>query len=81
MSAIKLTRDQKEVLVSKLQKYFNQELDQELAQFDGEFLLDFIAKEMGAHFYNQGLYDAQAILDRRLDDIREAIYEIEQPTS
>ncbi|OZS42227.1 DUF2164 domain-containing protein [Photobacterium sanguinicancri] len=81
MSAIKLTRDQKEVLVSKLQKYFSQELDHELAQFDGEFLLDFIAKEMGAHFYNQGLYDAQAILDRRLDDIREAIYEIEQPTS
>ncbi|MGR5126880.1 DUF2164 domain-containing protein [Photobacterium swingsii] len=81
MSTITLTRDQKNVLVAKLQHYFNQELDQELEQFDGEFLLDFIAKEMGAHFYNQGLYDAQAVIDRRIDDIREAIYEIEQPTS
>ncbi|MEZ8093924.1 DUF2164 domain-containing protein [Photobacterium swingsii] len=81
MSTITLTRDQKDVLVAKLQHYFNQELDQELEQFDGEFLLDFIAKEMGAHFYNQGLYDAQAVIDRRIDDIREAIYEIEQPTS
>ncbi|KMV30100.1 hypothetical protein AB733_14400 [Photobacterium swingsii] len=81
MSTITLTRDQKDVLVAKLQHYFNQELDQELEQFDGEFLLDFIAKEMGAHFYNQGLYDAQTVIDRRIDDIREAIYEIEQPTS
>ncbi|OAN11294.1 hypothetical protein A3K86_20270 [Photobacterium jeanii] len=78
MSKITLSNDQKNILVSKLQNYFEQELDQDLGQFDAEFLLDFIAKEFGSHFYNQGLYDAQAILDRRVDEIKESIYELEQ---
>lgn len=79
MSGIEFSSEQKATLVTKLQRYFEQELDVELGQFDGEFLLDFIAKEFGAAFYNQGLYDAQAVLESRLDTISEAIAEIEKP--
>ena len=70
---------EKEQMILKLQKYFLKELDNELEQFDADFLLDFIAKEMGVFFYNKGLYDAQAVLTERLDTISDAIYEIEQP--
>jgi uncharacterized protein (DUF2164 family) len=42
--------------------------------------LDFFAEEIGPYFYNRGLYDAQAILQSRLENIGEAIYEIEKPT-
>lgn len=51
MSDIAFTREEKEVLVAKLQQYFDDELGIELGQFDGDFLLDFISKEMGASFY------------------------------
>ncbi|WNC71660.1 DUF2164 domain-containing protein [Thalassotalea psychrophila] len=80
MSTIKFSTAQKDGLVLKLQRYFEAELDQELGQFDAEFLLDFFAKEMGAVYYNQGLYDAQAILNDKVADISDAIYEIEKPT-
>ncbi|WNC69279.1 DUF2164 domain-containing protein [Thalassotalea nanhaiensis] len=80
MSSIKFSNAQKDGLVVKLQRYFEAELDQELGQFDAEFLLDFFAKEMGAVYYNQGLYDAQAILNDKVTDISDAIYEIEKPT-
>ena len=40
----------------------------------------FFAEEIGPYFYNRGLYDAQAILESRLENIAEAIYEIEKPT-
>lgn len=80
MSTIKFSKAQKDGLVLKLQRYFETELDQDLGQFDAEFLLDFFAKEMGAVYYNQGLYDAQAILNDKVADISDAIYEIEKPT-
>ena len=80
MSTIVFSTQEKEQMILKLQKYFLKELDNELEQFDADFLLDFIAKEMGVFFYNKGLYDAQAVLTERLDTISDAIYEIEQPT-
>ncbi|SVD13025.1 uncharacterized protein METZ01_LOCUS365879, partial [marine metagenome] len=46
MSDIAFTREEKDALVARLQRYFDDELSVELGQFDGEFLLDFISKEM-----------------------------------
>jgi len=79
MTNIKFSLQEKEQLIAKLQRYFLKELDQNLGQFDADFLLDFFSKELGNHFYNRGLYDAQAILTERLDSISDAIYEIEKP--
>lgn len=77
---IKFTEQEKTIIVNKIQLYFAEELDQKLGRFDAEFLLDFFAKEMGAYFYNRGLNDAQAVLSTKLDDIQDAIYQLEQPT-
>jgi uncharacterized protein (DUF2164 family) len=71
---------EKAVLVGKIQRYFDQELKQEIGRFDAEFLLDFFTDQVGAYFYNRGLYDAQALLSAKLDDLGEAIYQLERPT-
>ena len=68
----------KEQVIQKLQNYMSLELEIELGQFDADFLLDFISKEMGSHFYNQGLYDAQAVLADRMESLNDAIYQLEQ---
>jgi uncharacterized protein (DUF2164 family) len=78
MPDIKFSVAQKDELVEKLQRYISQEFDFEVGQFDGEFLLDFISKEMGSIYYNQGLYDAQAVLTERLDSIADVILQLEQ---
>lgn len=80
MSTVEFTRDEKELIVQKIQNYFEEELNSEIGQFDAEFLLDFIAKELGNYFYNRGLFDAQAILEKKLENITEAIYELEKVT-
>lgn len=80
MSDIKFSKDEKTALTNRLKLYFREELDQELGQFDAEFLLDFITEELGTYFYNQGLLDAQAVLEKRMETISEAIAEIEKPT-
>lgn len=81
MSKIEFSSSQKNVIVQKIQRYFQEELDQELGQFDAEFLMDFFSKEVGAYYYNQGLHDAQAMIEKQLESIADAIYEIEKPVA
>ncbi|MBE9397706.1 DUF2164 domain-containing protein [Pontibacterium sp. N1Y112] len=81
MSEIKFSAEEKAVIVEKLKRYFSVELDQDLGQFDAEFLLDFISSEMGAYYYNRGLSDARAVMQSKLDQVDDAIYEIEKPTN
>lgn len=80
MPEIKFSSDEKEIIVRRIKLYFAEELKQEIGRFDAEFLLDFFAGEIGAYFYNRGLYDAQAILSSKLDELGEAIYQLERPT-
>lgn len=80
MAKIEFSKAEKELITRKVQMYFREELDQELGQFDAEFLLDFFAEEVGAYFYNRGVRDAQAVIEAKVADINDALYEIEKPT-
>ncbi|MGH8079585.1 MAG: DUF2164 domain-containing protein [Lysobacter sp.] len=80
MSEIKFSNDEKALLVARLQRYFSDELKQQIGRFDAEFLLDFISEELGGYYYNRGLYDAQAVLAAKLEDVGDAIYQLEKRT-
>ncbi len=80
MNEIKFSTEEKAIIVRRIQLYFSQELKQDIGRFDAEFLLDFFAEEVGSYFYNRGLYDAQTILAKRLDDVADAIFQLEKPT-
>ena len=79
MSEIRFTPAERDTSCRQMQLYFQEELEQEIAQFEGDFLLDFFPGEIGACFYNRGLYHAQARLEARLENVAEAIYQIEKP--
>lgn len=78
MSKIEFTSQQKQAMASALQAYMEQELDVEIGQFDADFMLDFITEKFGPAFYNQGIKDAQVIMERKMLDISDELYEIEQ---
>jgi uncharacterized protein (DUF2164 family) len=78
MAKIEFTHEQKARLVSEIQKYFIKELDQDIGDFDAEFLLDFFSEKVGGYYYNQGLNDARALLDEKLETITESFYELEK---
>ncbi|MBL4899456.1 MAG: DUF2164 domain-containing protein, partial [Colwellia sp.] len=64
-----LSTNEKARLVEKVQHYLLTELDCDAGQFDTEFFLNFLTKELKGYYYNQGLYDAQAILANKTDHI------------
>lgn len=80
MTEIQFSPEEKAVLVGRIQFYFDQELRQQIGRFDAEFLLDFFTREVGAYFYNRGLHDAQAVLAARVDDLQDALYQLQRPT-
>jgi len=77
---IEFTSQEKNVLVEKVKHYFENELSQDIGQFDAEFLLEFFSKEIGVYHYNKGLKDAQDIFKSKVESITDAIYELEIPT-
>ncbi len=79
MSHIDLNEGAKAQVIVKIKQYFEQELSMDIGAFDAEFLLDFFAQELGAYFYNQGLLDAQVIVAGKVEEIADAISEIEKP--
>ncbi|EJD0682347.1 DUF2164 domain-containing protein [Vibrio parahaemolyticus] len=78
---IKLERAQKETLASAIQDYMQDELSIEIGQFDSEFLIDFITDQLGAVYYNKGVEDAKAVIERRMLEMSDELYEIEQEVS
>jgi uncharacterized protein (DUF2164 family) len=79
MARIELDKAAREALARRLARHLKDELDVDVAPFDAVALLDFMTEAMGPYFYNQGVYDAQAVVKARADGIVEALYEIEKP--
>jgi uncharacterized protein (DUF2164 family) len=79
MSLVQFSKTDKEALIQKIQAFADKEYGLELGQFEAGDLLNFFANEVGPFFYNQGVRDAQAVLRKRVDDIAEAIDNLEKP--
>ncbi len=79
MPRIEFDRTTREDLARRLVRRLRDELDIEVAPMDGQRLLDILSENLGPAWYNQGLRDAQAAIQARVDDISEAIAGLEQP--
>ncbi|WJG23848.1 DUF2164 domain-containing protein [Vibrio furnissii] len=78
MSDVSFTQQQREALALALQQFCADELDVELEQFDAWFLLDFVTNKIGPLYYNKGLADAQSVMERKMLDIADELYQIEK---
>ena len=80
MKPIKFDREETKAIVGEIQDYFRVELDQSIGAIPAEMLMQFFADKMGAYYYNRGLYDAQALIRKQVDNLSDEIFALEQPT-
>lgn len=66
---INLAKDTRKRLLEDLKRYFQRERDEDLGNLGAELLLDFIINDLGPHFYNQGIQDAYAYMQERIEDM------------
>jgi uncharacterized protein (DUF2164 family) len=75
---ISFDKETRTEIVTRIQRHFNDELDQEIGAIPAELLLNFFTDTIGGFYYNQGLADAQAVFAKSLDDVNDMIYALEQ---
>jgi len=78
MKPIQFSREETADITAKLRAYFRDELDMDLAALPAELLLDFLGREIGPFFYNRAVYDAQAVVAKKAEDINEALAGVER---
>ncbi len=76
---IKLSKEIKAEIISRVQTYFEEDLDHQIGGLKAEFLLDFFAGEIGPCFYNQALSDCHTMFAKQMEAIADKIYELEKP--
>ena len=75
---IKLSDDARERITIATQRFFAEDLDNELSDFQAERVIDFFVRHLGARVYNQAIQDARAFLQGKLDDLDGEFYEPEE---
>ena len=78
MKKIKFEKEERAMMVGKIQRYFADELESEVGVIPAELLLQFFGETIGPFYYNQGLMDAQAVFARNMDNVGDEIYALEQ---
>ena len=78
MERIRFSKEETAEITTALRRYFRDELDHELGQLPAEMLLDFLGEQIGPHFYNRGLYDAHALIAKKIDDLQDEVLSLER---
>ena len=79
MAPIKLPKEQKEQIISKVKAYFEEERSETIGDLAAEQMIDFMIKELGPYIYNAAIDDARQMLIRKIASIEEELYSLEKP--
>lgn len=68
-SKIKIGKEKKEEMISKIKEYFFNERNEELGDLAASLILDFMIDKLAPEFYNQGVLDSYKYLNDRTEDV------------
>ncbi|MDD1698376.1 MAG: DUF2164 domain-containing protein [Methanoregula sp.] len=68
-NAIKVTKDQRDEMISAIKQYFLKEREEEIGDLRAGLMLDFILEELAPEFYNQGVSDSYTYMKDMIEDL------------
>lgn len=75
--AIELSKETKQEAIASLQRYFKENMEEEIGNITAGALLAFILEEIGPCLYNKGVADAQERLQLRVSELDTEVFEAE----
>ncbi|MPM61100.1 hypothetical protein SDC9_107954 [bioreactor metagenome] len=66
---INITKEKRGDMISEIQRYFENEREEELGDLAAGLLVDFIIEKLGPEFYNQGVFDSYVYMNDRVEDL------------
>jgi len=67
-NAIPLTKEQEETAKVKIKEYILDNFDTDIGNLQSEIFLEFITKNIGAYYYNQGIADSMVFMTEKIED-------------
>ncbi|XJZ25643.1 DUF2164 domain-containing protein [Bacillota bacterium Lsc_1132] len=77
---IQFTKQQKDAIVSEIQRYFFEERNEEIGNLAAENLLEFFKQHLGSYFYNEAIKDTRLLIEQKMTSIEEDLFALEKPT-
>ncbi len=78
MKPIAFSKEEQADLIPRLKAFLRDELDHDIGDLQAGMLLDFMANTMGHAVYNRAIYDAQALIAAKAEEMAEALYALER---
>ena len=78
MKPIVFSKEEQRDLVPRIKAFVRDELDTEIGDLQASMLMDFFAEKLGHAVYNRAIYDAQALIAAKAEEMAEALYALEQ---
>jgi uncharacterized protein (DUF2164 family) len=78
MHPLKLPREQIDLLISRIQHYFQDERDESIGQLGAENLIHLMINEVGPYLYNQAIEDAAKLIADRSASLEEDLYALKR---
>ncbi|WP_065409313.1 DUF2164 domain-containing protein [Pseudobacillus wudalianchiensis] len=76
---MKLTTEQKQLMIAEIQYFFSEERDEELSEFAAERVLDFVKESLAPHFYNAAVSDVKTVVEQQFSSLEDEILTLERP--
>jgi len=76
---IKLSKEQKDDIVKRLQSFFEEERQESIGNLAAERIIDFMLKEVGPYIYNKAIADARLMISEKAAQIEDELYAMEKP--
>ena len=78
MKPIVFSKEEQRDLIPRIKAFMSDELDQEIGDLQASMLMDFFAEKLGHAVYNRAIYDAQALIAAKAEEMAEALYALER---
>jgi uncharacterized protein (DUF2164 family) len=75
---IKLSEERRSALISAIQGFFREQLDDDIGDLKARLVLDFFVEKLGPSVYNQAIRDASGFMQDKLVDLEGELYEPEE---
>lgn len=76
---LKLTKEQRQLMIAEIQHFFSYERDEEINEFAAERVLDFVKETLAPYIYNAALSDVKYLVERQFSTLEEEIISLERP--
>ncbi len=79
MLFIRLTKEQQELIIADIQRFFYNNRDEDITEFEAERVFDFMKEYVAPHIYNAAISDAKYVMERQLSTIEDELASLERP--